>query len=153
MTPRMRTETSGFLTSLSNSHSSADLLPVSGLLNQEMISELSVQHAYIAGGDWQRTTRAPVALAGAVFTLDSARNKYRISKIYEGQNEEQTLHLSAVPPDASPLWVSREHAWFIVEPCRLLAFVWDGCSRTFAFWLDKSCHHRILVHRAGCCIA
>ncbi|MDB4907724.1 MAG: peptidase [Gemmatimonadetes bacterium] len=55
---------------------------------QEMISELSVQHAYIAGGDWQQATRTPVALAGAQFSLDSAAGHYRISKIYEGQNEE-----------------------------------------------------------------
>ncbi|HXV15375.1 MAG TPA: S41 family peptidase [Gemmatimonadaceae bacterium] len=55
---------------------------------QEMISELSVQHTYISGGDWQQTTRVPVALAGALFTLDSARNRYRISKIFAGENEE-----------------------------------------------------------------
>ncbi|HMA22022.1 MAG TPA: S41 family peptidase, partial [Gemmatimonadaceae bacterium] len=55
---------------------------------QEMISELSVQHTYIAGGDWEQPTRVPVALAGAVFTLDSAKSKYRIARIYEGQNEE-----------------------------------------------------------------
>jgi tricorn protease len=55
---------------------------------QEMISELSIQHAYIAGGDWQQEPRTPVALPGALFTLDSARGKYRISKIYAGENEE-----------------------------------------------------------------
>ena len=57
---------------------------------QEMIAELSVQHAYIAGGDWDIPKRTPVALAGAVFTLDSASGRYRISKIYSGQNEEAT---------------------------------------------------------------
>lgn len=55
---------------------------------QEMISELSIQHTYIAGGDWAIPPRTPVALAGALFTLDSASGRYRISKIYEGQNEE-----------------------------------------------------------------
>jgi len=55
---------------------------------QEMISELSVQHTYIAGGDWEIPTRPQVALAGALFEVDSAANRYRIAKIYEGQNEE-----------------------------------------------------------------
>jgi tricorn protease len=57
---------------------------------QEMISELSVQHTYVAGGDWQVPPRPAVALPGAVFTLDSAAGRYRISKIYAGQNEEPT---------------------------------------------------------------
>jgi tricorn protease len=57
---------------------------------QEMISELSVQHTYIAGGDFQIPARTPVALAGAEFTLDSASGKYKISKIYQGENEETT---------------------------------------------------------------
>jgi len=55
---------------------------------QEMISELSVQHAYIAGGDWQLPPRPSVALPGAEFTLDSAAGRYRITKIFAGQNEE-----------------------------------------------------------------
>jgi tricorn protease len=57
---------------------------------QEMISELSVQHTYIAGGDFQIPARTPVALAGAEFALDSASGKYKISKIYQGENEETT---------------------------------------------------------------
>jgi len=56
---------------------------------QEMIAELSVQHTYISGGDWDIPPRVPVALAGAVFTLDSASGRYRISKIYPGENEEE----------------------------------------------------------------
>lgn len=55
---------------------------------QEMIAELAVQHTYIAGGDWQIPPRPQVALAGAVFEVDSASGKYRIAKIYEGNNEE-----------------------------------------------------------------
>jgi tricorn protease len=55
---------------------------------QEMISELSVQHTYIAGGDWGIPPRTQVALAGAEFKLDSASGRYRISKIFAGENEE-----------------------------------------------------------------
>ncbi|MGE5567478.1 MAG: S41 family peptidase [Rhodospirillales bacterium] len=55
----------------------------------EMISELTVQHAYIDGGDFQIPPRPKVALPGARFELDKASNRYRISKIFEGQNEEE----------------------------------------------------------------
>jgi tricorn protease len=54
----------------------------------EMISELTVQHAYIEGGDFAMPTRVAVALPGARFALDAASGKYRLAKIYEGQNEE-----------------------------------------------------------------
>jgi len=54
----------------------------------EMVSELTIQHAYVAGGDWEMPARVPVALPGARFALDAATGKYRIAKIYRGQNEE-----------------------------------------------------------------
>jgi len=54
----------------------------------EMVSELTIQHAYVAGGDWEMPARVPVALPGARFALDAATGKYRIAKIYQGQNEE-----------------------------------------------------------------
>jgi tricorn protease len=55
----------------------------------EMISELTVQHAYIDGGDYQTPPRPRVALPGARFELDAASNRFRISKIFQGQNEEE----------------------------------------------------------------
>ncbi|MHB1068423.1 MAG: S41 family peptidase [Gemmatimonadaceae bacterium] len=54
----------------------------------EMISELTVQHTYIEGGDFEIPSRVPVALPGARFALDPASGRYRFTKIYEGQNEE-----------------------------------------------------------------
>ena len=54
----------------------------------EMIAELTVQHAYIDGGDYQNPPRPPVALPGARFQLDAASNRFRIAKIFPGQNEE-----------------------------------------------------------------
>ena len=59
-------------------------------LISEMISELSVGHAYIAGGDFAIPDRPRVALPGAVFELDEASNRYRIAAILPGHNEEQT---------------------------------------------------------------
>ncbi|MEP7148548.1 MAG: S41 family peptidase, partial [Acidobacteriota bacterium] len=57
-------------------------------LLSEMQSELAVQHAYIDGGDFNLPPRVRVALTGARFEADKAANRYRISKILAGQNEE-----------------------------------------------------------------
>jgi tricorn protease len=55
----------------------------------EMISELTVQHAYIEGGDFQIPPRPRVALPGARFELDAQAGRYRIARILEGENEEE----------------------------------------------------------------
>ena len=55
----------------------------------EMISELTVQHAYIEGGDLGLPKRPFVALPGARFELDGKSARYRIAKIFAGQNEEE----------------------------------------------------------------
>jgi tricorn protease len=54
----------------------------------EMIAELNVSHAYVAGGDFNLPPRPRVALPGARFELDSAAGRYRIARILAGQNEE-----------------------------------------------------------------
>ncbi|MGO8856337.1 MAG: S41 family peptidase [Steroidobacteraceae bacterium] len=54
----------------------------------EMISELVVQHAYIEGGDLGLPKRPFIALPGARFELDAASGRYRIARIFTGQNEE-----------------------------------------------------------------
>ena len=56
----------------------------------EMISELTVQHAYVEGGDFQIPPRPRVALPGARFELDQQSGKFKIAKIFPGQNEEDT---------------------------------------------------------------
>ena len=54
----------------------------------EMISELTVQHAYVEGGDFQIPPRPRVALPGARFELDQRAGRFKIAKIFQGQNEE-----------------------------------------------------------------
>jgi tricorn protease len=54
----------------------------------EMIAELTVQHAYIDGGDFQIPPRPRSGLPGARFELDKQAGRYRISKIFSGENEE-----------------------------------------------------------------
>ena len=53
-----------------------------------MIAELNVGHSYVEGGDYVVPERPQSGLAGAVFALDEENNRYRIVKIYQGQNEE-----------------------------------------------------------------
>jgi tricorn protease len=55
----------------------------------EMIAELTVQHAYVDGGDIQIPPRPRVALPGARFELDKDSNRYKISRIFAGENEEE----------------------------------------------------------------
>ncbi|MEO8649329.1 MAG: S41 family peptidase [Acidobacteriota bacterium] len=57
-------------------------------LLSEMQSELTVQHAYIDGGDFNLPPRVRVALPGARFEADKGSGRYRISRIFLGQNEE-----------------------------------------------------------------
>jgi tricorn protease len=68
----------------------------------EMISELTIQHAYIDGGDVTLPPRPRVALPGARFSLDKASNRYKISEIFAGQNEEEAYRspLTEVGVDA-----------------------------------------------------
>ncbi len=54
----------------------------------EMIGELSNSHTYISGGDYDIPKRADVALPGARFALDAASGRYRIAKIFQGDNAE-----------------------------------------------------------------
>ncbi|UCD24751.1 MAG: PDZ domain-containing protein, partial [Gemmatimonadota bacterium] len=54
----------------------------------EMVAELNVSHAYISGGDFEIPDRPRFALPGARFQLDEGANRYRVSMIMQGQNEE-----------------------------------------------------------------
>ena len=53
-----------------------------------MIAELTVQHAYIEGGDFQIPPRPRCGLPGARFEFDQQAGRYRIAKIFDGENEE-----------------------------------------------------------------
>ncbi len=54
----------------------------------EMIAELTIQHAYIDGGDFQSPARPRYGLPGARFELDAQAGRYRIAQIFAGENEE-----------------------------------------------------------------
>jgi tricorn protease len=54
----------------------------------EMVAELNIGHTYIQGGDFELPDRPKVALPGARFALDENAGRYRIAKIFTGENEE-----------------------------------------------------------------
>jgi tricorn protease len=54
----------------------------------EMIAELNVGHAYIEGGDFDLPERPKVGLPGARFELDAGAGRYRIARIFRGDNGE-----------------------------------------------------------------
>jgi tricorn protease len=68
----------------------------------EMIAELTVQHAYIDGGDLQVPPRPHAGLPGARFEADNVCGRYRISRIFKGQNEEEVYRspLTEISVDA-----------------------------------------------------
>ena len=55
----------------------------------EMVAELNAGHCYIEGGDFEIPERPKVGLPGARFELDAKAGRYRIAKIFAGQNEEE----------------------------------------------------------------
>ena len=57
-------------------------------LISEMIGELNVSHAYIAGGDFEIPERPGAGLPGARFAWDDDAGAYRITDIFGGHNEE-----------------------------------------------------------------
>ena len=54
----------------------------------EMIAELQVSHAYIQGGDMEIPDRPGAGFPGARFAWDGDAGRYRITRIFEGHNEE-----------------------------------------------------------------
>jgi tricorn protease len=65
----------------------ADLTYVIG----EMISELSLGHTYVGGGDLPSAEKIPLGLLGAKLERDSATGAYRIAEILRGQNWDRNL--------------------------------------------------------------
>ena len=54
----------------------------------EMVGELNVGHAFLGGGNFFQADRPKVGLPGAQFELDPRAGRYRISRIFQGHNEE-----------------------------------------------------------------
>lgn len=70
----------------------------------EMIAELNVSHAYVAGGDLGLPTRPRTGTLGAVLSPDAKSGRYRIDRILQGQNEEERFRspLTEVGVDVRP---------------------------------------------------
>ena len=98
----------------------------------EMIAELTVQHAYIDGGDFQTPPRPRSGLPGARFEFDQQAGRYRISKIFAGENAEDIYRspLTEVGVNASVgdyvLAIDGEELKATDDPYRLLRNKADG---------------------------
>ena len=98
----------------------------------EMISELTVQHAYVEGGDFQIPPRPRVALPGARFELDRKAGRFKMKKIFEGQNEEEIYRspLTEIGVDVAAgdyvLAINGEELTANDDPYRLLRNRADG---------------------------
>jgi tricorn protease len=109
----------------------------------EMVAELSVGHAYIAGGDFEIPDRPKVALPGARFELDEASGRYRIAKILSGHNEETKYRspLTAVGIDINPgdyvLAIDGEDLAAPDNPYRLLQHKTDPVTLTISTKPEK----------------
>ena len=61
-----------------------------------MQGELTVGHSFVRGGDFPRTEAAPIGLLGA--DLVAANGRYRIAKIYTGENWNPDLRAPLAAP-------------------------------------------------------
>jgi len=64
----------------------------------ELIGELSNSHTYVGGGDYPDLHPVNVGLLGADFELDQASGRYRIAKIYPGENWDPHLRSPLTEP-------------------------------------------------------
>jgi len=64
----------------------------------ELIGELSNSHTYVGGGDYPDLHPVNIGLLGADFELDQASGRYRIAKIYPGENWDPHLRSPLTEP-------------------------------------------------------
>ena len=64
----------------------------------EMIGELSNSHTYVGGGDYPDLHPVNVGLLGVDFEADKASGRYRIKKIYHGENWDGKLRSPLTEP-------------------------------------------------------
>jgi len=83
----------------------AKLLPLAGSRSDlnyiigEMQGELSNSHTYVGGGDdIPPDLRVPTAFLGADFALDRASGRYRLAKIYQGDNTRDQYRAPLAAP-------------------------------------------------------
>jgi tricorn protease len=65
----------------------------------EILGELGNSHTYVSGGDeMPEELRVPTAYLGADFALDAASGRYRLTKIYPGDNTRDTYRSPLTQP-------------------------------------------------------
>jgi tricorn protease len=64
----------------------------------EMLGELSNSHTYVGGGDVPSNPYVPVGLLGVDFALDTSSGRYRLAKIYPGDNSRDAFRSPLTEP-------------------------------------------------------
>nr|HPI32650.1 PDZ domain-containing protein [candidate division Zixibacteria bacterium] len=64
----------------------------------EMIGELACSHTYTGGGEYAEIPRGKVGLLGADFAVDKISNRYRIARIFRGENFDDDLRSPLTEP-------------------------------------------------------
>lgn len=64
----------------------------------EMIGELDVGHAYVGGGDMPKVDEVKLGLLGARYQFDAASKLYKITKIFEGRNWDESTRSPLTEP-------------------------------------------------------
>src|SRR5581483_8186140 len=64
----------------------------------EMIGELSNSHTYVGGGDYPDLHPVNLGLLGVDFEADAASGRYRIKKIYSGENWDSKMRSPLTEP-------------------------------------------------------
>ncbi len=75
-------------------HHRGDLTYIIG----EMIGELDAGHAYVSGGDMPKVKAVQIGLLGIDISVDSKANAFRIDKILQGQNWDESLRSPLTEP-------------------------------------------------------
>lgn len=84
----------------------------------EMIAELNVSHAYVGNGDIGLPERPKIALLGARLELDADSGRYRIARIFRGDNAEEKYRS---PLAATGLGVSEDDYLLAIDGAPLTA--------------------------------
>jgi tricorn protease len=111
-------------------------------LFQEMLGELSLGHVYVTGGDSAETKGPKTGLLGANFSIDNG--KYRIAKIYKGENWNPDLRAPLTGPG-----IDVPAGAYLLEVNGKPVKATDSVYRYFAGTADKATVLRISTKADG----
>lgn len=94
----------------------------------DMLGEITAQHVYVYGGDRPDVTRVSVGLLGADYLID--RDRYRIIKVYHGENWNPDLRAPLTEPGVN----AREGEYLLAVDGREVY----GSDEVYSFFLERA---------------